>query len=172
MIKYPPTLSIYPFWQRLSLGTLKVILAGVLICIAGAFLALWQPAYVRVGTLQEEKAHWQDVRRKGITQPNTIIPTMDQLPHMIELCRNAFADAGVDVVSLNVERFGERREAGKGARIDYALVNLRLLGQWPGIVTSLAALEKMQGISIHVQEAVLSEAGGEAILQIYYCTGE
>ncbi|SHI17509.1 hypothetical protein [Desulfosporosinus lacus] len=172
MIKSPPTHSIYPFCQRLSPRTLKVIIAGVLICIAGAFLALWQPAYMRLGSLQEEKAYWQDVRRKGMTQPNTIIPTMDQLPDMIELCRHTFADVGVDVVSLNVERFGERREAGKGARIDYALVNLRLLGQWPGIVTSLAALEKMQGISIHVQEAVLSEAGGEAILQIYYCTGE
>ncbi|MDO0822903.1 hypothetical protein [Desulfosporosinus nitroreducens] len=172
MIKSPPTLSIYPFWQRLSPRTLKVIIAGVLICIAGVFLTLWQPAYMRLDSLQEERAHWQDVLRKGETKPNTIIPTMDQLPDMIELCRHTFADLGVDVVSLNVERFGERREAGKGARIDYALVNLRLLGQWPGIARSLAALEKMQGISIYVQEAVLSEAGGEAILQIYYCTGE
>jgi len=76
------------------------------------------------------------------------------------------------VVSLSVERFGERREAGKGISIDYALVRLRLLGQWKGIATSLKVLEERREVGIHVQEVVLAKEGGEALLQIYYCTGE
>lgn len=161
-----------PLWQRLSLRKLKGIIVGALVCTVVAFLILWQPAYFRLRSLQEDKIHWQHVLRTGVTYTNSIIPTMDQLPDLIELCRGAFVNEGVDVVSLNVERFGERREAGKGASIDYALVRLHLLGQWKGIVTSLQALEGMQGVSIHAQEVVLAEDGGEALLQIYFCTGE
>jgi len=172
MLKSTVTQSIHSLWQRLSLRSLKVVIVGVLACIVVGFLTLWQPSYLRLSSLQEDKTHWQEILRRGVKTTNTVIPTMDQLPDMIELCRNAFVDVGVDVVSLNVERFGERREAGKGARIDYALVRLRLLGQWEGIVTSLEALEKMQRVSIHAQEVVLTEEGGEALLQIYFCTGE
>jgi len=161
-----------PLWRRLSLRSLKSIIIGLLACNIVVFLMLCQPEYLRQRSLQEDKMHWEEVLRTGVSHPKTLIPTMDQLPDMIEQCRSAFVYQGVDVVSLNVERFGERREAGKGASIDYALVRLRLLGQWQGSVTSLQELEEMQGVSIHIQEVVLSEEGGEALLQIYFCTGE
>ena len=160
-----------PLWQRLSMGSVKSIIVGVLACNVIAFLMLWQPAYFRLCSLKEDKTHWEEVLRTGINQTNTTIPTMDQLPEMIEQCRGVFMNQGVGVVSLNVERFGERREAGKGASIDYALVRFRLHGQWKGIVTSIKGLEEIQGVSIHPQEVLLAEEGGEALLQIHFCTG-
>ncbi|EHQ88081.1 hypothetical protein [Desulfosporosinus youngiae] len=167
------TESSVPFlWRRLSPRSLRGVIIGVLACNIMVFLMLCQPAYLRLSSLQEDKIHWEEVLRRGVSYTSPIIPTMDQLPDMIEQCRNAFVNQGVNVVSVNVERFGERREAGKGASIDYALVRLRLLGQWQGIVTSLKELEEMQGVGIHAQEVVLAEPGGEALLQIYFCTGE
>lgn len=160
-----------PLWQRLSLRSLKGIIVGVLACNVIAFMTLWQPAYFRLYSLQGDKKHWEEVLSTGISQTNTTIPTMDQLPEMIELCRGVFVNQGVEVVSLNVERFGERKEAGKGANIDYALVRLRLHGQWKGIVTSVKGVEEIQGVSIHPQEVILTEEGGEALLQIFFCTG-
>ncbi len=164
--------STHTLWQRLSLRSLKGIIMGILACTIVAFLILWQPAYFRLRSLQEDKTHWQDVLRTGISYNEIIIPTMDQLLDMIELCRSAFVNKGVEVVSLNVERFGERKETGKGASIDYALVRLRLLGQWKGIISSFKVLEEMQGVSIRVQEVVLTKEGGETLLQIYFRSGE
>ncbi len=164
--------STHPLGQQLSLRCLKGMILGLLACNFLAFLVLWQPEYLQLGSLQEEKVHWEEVLRVGLTNTRTFIPTMDQLPDMIEQCRDVFVKQDVNVVSLNVERFGERKETGKAASIDYASVRLRLLGQWEGIVTSLKALEEMQGVSIHAQEVLLTENGGEALLQIYFCTGE
>lgn len=171
-VKLTSSSSTHPLWQRFSQRSLKGIIVGVLACTVIAFLILWRPAYSRLRSLQEDKIYWQDVLRTGVIYTKNIIPTMDQLPEMIELCRGAFVNEGVDVVSLSVERFGERREAGKGISIDYALVRLRLLGQWKGIATSLKVLEERREVGIHVQEVVLAKEGGEALLQIYYCTGE
>lgn len=171
MLKLPPTLSIHLLWQNISLRTLRLINLGIIICMAAGFLCFWQPAYLRLGSLQQDKTHWQDLLSQGMTESDTVIPAMDQLPEMIELCRKAFEHVGVDVVSFNVERFGERREAGKGARLDYALVRMRLAGQWEGIVRSVETLEKLPEAGIQAQEVVLAEEGGEVLLQIYFGTG-
>ncbi|HUX47122.1 MAG TPA: hypothetical protein VMV58_03840, partial [Desulfosporosinus sp.] len=90
----------------------------------------------------------------------------------IEQCRAAFVKEGVDVVSLNVERFGERRVTGNGTSLDYGLVRLHLRGNWERIVTSLKTLEETREGNIHLQEVVLDAEGGETLLQIYFCTGE
>ena len=169
--------SISLFQQRLSLRRVKGIFVGFLLCTVLGFLLLWQPTYLHLRTLQKDKTYWQQVLRAGVTNTKTntkadTIPTMDQLPDIIEECRGAFVKEGVDVVSLNVERFGERRETGNGARLDYGLVRLHLRGNWEGIVTSLQALEETQEGNIHLQEVVLDAEGGEALLQIHFCTGE
>ncbi|MBC2721866.1 hypothetical protein [Desulfosporosinus sp.] len=164
--------STNPLWRRLSLRSLRGIIVGVFACVVIMFIMLWQPAYYRLDSLREEKTHWEKVLKTGVTYTGADIPTMDQLPAMIELCRGEFVNQGVDVVSLNVERFGERREVGKGASIDYSLVRLRLHGQWQGIVSALKALEEMQEVSVHAQEVVLAKEGGEALLQIYFCSGD
>ncbi|HUX46978.1 MAG TPA: hypothetical protein VMV58_03115, partial [Desulfosporosinus sp.] len=132
--------SSIPLFQRLSLRSVKGIVVGFLLFTSLAFLLLWQPAYLQLRSLQNEKTHWQQVLRAGITNTKTgtkaaTIPTMDQLPDIIEQCRGAFVKEGVDVVALNVERFGERRETGNGASLDYGLVRLHLRGNWEGIVT-------------------------------------
>jgi hypothetical protein len=169
--------SSIPLFQRLSLRSVKGIAVGFLLSTSLEFLLLWQPAYYQLRSLQNEKTHWQHVLRTGVTNTKTdtktaTIPTMDQLPDIIEQCRGAFVKEGVDVVALNVERFGERRETGNGASLDYGLVRLHLRGNWEGIVTSLKALEETQEGNIHLQEVVLDAEGGEALLQIYFSMGE
>jgi hypothetical protein len=170
----PSSISLF---QRLSLRSVKGIAVGLLLSSCLGFLLLWQPAYYQLCSLQKEKIYWQQVLRTGVTNTKTdskaaAMPTIDQLPDIIEQCRGAFVKEGVDVVSFNVERFGERRESGKGASLDYGLVRLHLRGNWEGIVTSLKALEETQEGNIHLQEVVLDTEGGEALLQIYFCTGE
>ncbi|HWQ41040.1 MAG TPA: hypothetical protein VN456_03295 [Desulfosporosinus sp.] len=163
----PASISLF---QRLSLRSVKGIAVGLLLAICLEFLLLWQPAYHQLRSLQKENIYWQQVLKLGAGDDQiTPMPTMDQLPDIIEQCRGAFAKEGVDVVSLNVERFGERREIGDVARLDYSLVRLHLQGNWEGIVISLKALEETtQDISIYVQEAMLDADGGTILLQIYF----
>jgi len=170
-------LATIPQLERLSLRSVKGISLVLLLCIALGFLLLWQPTYLRFRSLQKEKTYWQHVLSTGATNTKTdskaaSVPTMDQLPDIIEQCRGALLKEGVDVVSLNVERFGERRETGNGANLDYGLVRLHLRGSWAGIVTSLKALEETHEGNIHLQEVVLDAEGGETLLQIYFRTGD
>ncbi|KGP76981.1 hypothetical protein JT05_01705 [Desulfosporosinus sp. Tol-M] len=176
-IKHLEKPSAIPIFQHLSLRRVKGITGAFLLATVLGFLLLWQPAYLQLRSLQKEENYWQNVLKTGATNTKTdtkaaTIPTMDQLPDLIEQCRAAFVKEGVDVVALNVERFGERRETGNAASLDYGLVRFHLHGNWEGIVTSLKALEETQEGSIHLQEVVLEAEGGEALLQIYFCTGE
>ena len=169
--------SAIPLFQRLSLRSVKGITVVCLLGTVWGFLLLWQPAYLQLRSLQKEESYWQHVLRTGVTNTKTdtkaaTVPTIDQLPDIIEQCRGVFVREGVDVVSLNVERFGEQRETGNGASLDYGLVRLHFRGKWEGIVTSLKALEETQEGNIHLQEVVLDAEGGEALLQIYFCSGE
>ncbi|SDH09526.1 hypothetical protein [Desulfosporosinus hippei] len=156
----------------LSLHSLKIIIFSIFLGNAVVYTTLCQPAYFKLMALKEETNYWQDVSERDVTQNKSIIPTMDQLPDMIELCRHTFVDNGVYVASLNVERFGERREAGTGAALDYALVRLRLVGQQEQITSSLEALEDNKEISVHIEEVLLAEGKGETLLKIYFSTGE
>lgn len=161
----------------LSLRSLQGIVVGLIACIILSFLIIWQPVYMEFQALEKEKEYWVHVMNAGaknvkLNSNLLTIPTMDQLPDMIEKCCSTFVKEGVDVVTFSVERFGEKKETGNGASIDYALVRLHLQGQWSGIVSSLKVLEEEQEVSIHAQEVVLASKGGEALLQIYFCTGE
>ncbi len=157
-----------------SLRAVKGIAVGLVLSTCLGFLLFWQPAYLQLRALEQKKGYWQRVLRTGVTDTKAdskevAIPTLDQLPDIIGQCRSVFVKEGVDLVSLNVERFGERREIGKVAKLDYSLVRLHLRGQWEGIVTSLKLLEETtQPTSIHVQEVVLGADGGETLLQIYF----
>lgn len=163
-------------FQRLSLRSVKGISVSILFCTILGFLLFWQPAYFKLRALQQEKTYWQNVLKTGVINTNSeamasSIPTMDQLPDLIERCRSTFLQQGVDVVALNVERFGERRETGKGASLDYSLVRMHFSGNWENIITSLEALEAIPMGKIQLQEVVLDAEGGEALLQIYFGTG-
>jgi hypothetical protein len=176
-VKHLEKPSAIPLFQRLSLRRVKGITGALLLAAFLGFLLLWQPAYLHLRSLQKEKTYWQHVLTIGAANTKTdtraaAIPTMDQLPDLIEQCRVLFIKEGVDVVALNVERFGERRETGDAASLDYGLVRFHLHGNWEGIATSLKAIEETQEGSIHLQEVVLETEGGEALLQIYFCTGE
>lgn len=162
---------------QLSLRSLKAIVVGLLACLILAFMVLWQPAYIKIQSLHKEKGVLLVQMNSAFIDGNSnvnlsLIPTMDQLPDMIESCRSTFVKEGVNVIAFNVERFGAKQETGKETSIDYALVRMRLHGQWSGIVSSLKALEEAQAVSIHVQEVVLDSTGGEVLLQIYFRSGE
>ena len=168
--------SAMPLLWRLSLRSVKGITLFFLLATISGFLLLWHPAYLKFLSLQREDTHWQDVMKTGITNGQTdpltaTLPTMDQLPDLIEQCRGAFIKEGVTVAALNVERFGEQRETARGASLDYGLVRLQLSGPWEGIVTSLKALERTAQGNIHLQEVILKAEGGEALLQIYFFMG-
>lgn len=176
-VKYLEEPSEIPLSQRLSLRSVKAITLLFSLATVFGFLLLWRPAYFQLQSLHQEKTYWQNVLAAGATNTRTeakaaTMPSMDQLPDIIEQCRSEFVQEGVDVVSLNVERFGEQRETGKGTNLDYGLVRLHLRGDWEGIVTSLKTLEETQEGNIHLQEVVLEAKGGEALLQIYFCMGE
>jgi len=166
-----------PLLQRLTVRSVQGITALFLLGTICGFLLLWQPAYLQWRSLQREENHWQEVLKTGLTNSKTdnktvAIPTMDQLPDIIEQCRGVFVNAGVVVAALNVERFGEQPKTVNGASLDYGLVRLHLSGQWVGIVTSIKALEETQEGNIHLQEVTLDALGGEALLQIYFSMGE
>ncbi|SPF33042.1 conserved hypothetical protein [Candidatus Desulfosporosinus infrequens] len=166
-----------PFLQRLSLRSVKGISVGFLVSTILGFLLFWQPAYFQLRALHKRKIYWQNILRSEVmnikTDPKVAtIPTMDQLPDLIDQCRSLFVKEGVDVVAFDVERFGERLETGKGGSLDYSLVRLHLRGNWEGIVHSLKALEETQVGNIYLQEVVLDAEGGETLLQIYFRTGE
>lgn len=162
----------------LSLRQLKGITAGLMACIILAFLVLWQPAYTKFQSIQKQKDDWLFIMAtEGINLKSNhnlySIPSMNQLPDMIEKCCKTFVKEGIDVVNFNVERFGERNETeNKMASLDYALVRLHLQGQWNNIVTSLKGLEEAQEFSIHVQEVKLASEGGDVLLRIYFYSGE
>lgn len=175
--------SITTFWgifrsAGLSLRWLKRITVGLMVGIILAFLVLWQPAYAEFQSIQKQKDDWLfTMTAEGTNLKSNhklyAIPSMDQLPDMIEKCCDTFVKEGIDVVSFNVERFGERNETeNKMARLDYALVRLRLQGQWNDIVASLKGIEEVQELSIHVQEVILASEGGDVLLQIYFYSGE
>ncbi|TGE37824.1 hypothetical protein E4K67_14040 [Desulfosporosinus fructosivorans] len=171
MTKSNPLLA--PSSMRFSLRSVKGIVVGLLLSICLGFMFLWQPAYLQLRSLEQNKDYWQQVLRTDVSDTKTdtkaaAIPTFDQLPDIIEQCRGVFVKEGVDLVSLNVERFGERGDIGKGAKLDYSLVRLHLRGQWEGVVTALKILEERKDFSIHVQEVVLNADGEEALLQIYF----
>ncbi|MDP4125819.1 MAG: hypothetical protein Q8912_02615 [Bacillota bacterium] len=175
-VKRVPSLSGTSLARWVSLRSVTIIILILVACTALEFLVFWRPMYRHFRSLQTEKNHWQNVLQamsvNKYESPKTIsIPTMDQLPDIVDQCRSIFGKESVDVFAFNVERFGERQDAGKGPNLDYGLVRFRLRGQWEGIIRSLKVLEEMQGFSVQVQEVVLEAEGGETLLQIDFCTG-
>ena len=84
-----PDTSQLPLFQRLSLRTIKGIAGGLLLITSLGFLLFWQPAYLQLQLLQKEKSYWQQVVRTDVSNSKTdtkvsTIPTMDQLPDIIE----------------------------------------------------------------------------------------
>lgn len=145
---------------------------GLLLSTALAFLFLWYPAYSHLQVLAAEKTHWQTMLSHGVPVNSIRVPQMEQLPELLEQCRNAFEKQGVKVKALNVERFGEQRETDQDIALDYALVRLRLNGPQREIVGVLKGLEERKDVGIQIQEAVLTPDGGETLLQIYLHAGK
>lgn len=175
------TVSIIPLYQRISVRNLKGIIAVFFLCTMAAFLFFCYPLYLQLRSLQNEKIHWQNLLSQSISKTQTqnqtqttaktetCIPSAENLPDMIELCRRTFVEEGVMVDALDAESFGGRPGQGNAVNIDYGLVWFRLLGKWERIVAALQDLENKQEVRVHIQEAVLDQKGGEVHLQIYFC---
>lgn len=167
------------FWQNLSLYSLKRISGLLALCIVGGFILFWQPAYAQLRSLQKEKTYWQQALKAGETPSQAeatveAIPTLDRLPDLIEQCRGVFAKESVEVVSVNVERFGEQFKAGEGEglSLNYGLVRFRFQGAWEDIVSALQTLEENREAVYHCQEVVLNARAGEALFKIYFRGGK
>ncbi|WP_407308276.1 hypothetical protein [Desulfosporosinus sp. SB140] len=162
--------------RKIPIKKVKGIVVALLLCTTLGFALLWQPAYDHLQGLKKEKNYWQKVLKTGVDDTGGLsrgmIPSMDQLPDIIEQCQDAFGKEGVKVAALNVERFGERNESSLGVSFDYTMVRLHLQGKWENIVPSLNTLEDLREGIIHVQEVVLDAEGGEVLLQIYCYTGK
>jgi hypothetical protein len=155
--------------QRYPLQRAKTVIIVFLLGTILIVSSLCYPAYLRIQQLQKEKGYWESIIKADAAEPPSLIPTMDQLPDLIDQCCAMFVKEGITVTAFNVERFGERRAAGKDNGLDYSLVRLHLHGQWTGIVAALKMLEETSPMRhIQVQETVLETEGGEALLKIYF----
>lgn len=147
-------------------GWLVIGLTFPLACFLGWLFLGYSPMHVRVQTLSEQKSHWQTVLA-GPQPAEPLIPAIDQLPDILEICRKSFLAENVQVTSMNVERFADKKESHP-ADLDYALVRLRFNGTWPGMVKGLQDIESQKNLAVHVKEISLKPEGGESLLQIYF----
>lgn len=143
---------------------------GFALLLSALALFLW-PVQARVNSSAAEKGYWQDVLASARGAEGKFpIPTTEDLPALVDSCREAFVAEGVMVKALNVERFGgtSGQTAETDASLDHALVRLHWSGSWTGIERALAELEKDGGLGITVAEVHLSTGGGDGLLQIYF----
>lgn len=166
------------FWVWGLIGFLGLVWAGVL-----AFYSLYQEE----NRLQAEKAAWQAVQTdhfdpSELSSSSLIagIPSLEQLPALMEACQAVFHEEGIEVSSLNVERIaadtgGTVRQGGPSAQggtsgmlLNFALVRLHWKGTWAGIERGLARLENHDKFRVRVQEVSLKQGGGEGTLEIYF----
>ncbi|KLU58577.1 hypothetical protein CEB3_c45930 [Peptococcaceae bacterium CEB3] len=153
-------------------------LAGVsifLLCAFFSYIFCLRPSWSRLNRLGVEKEHWLAVLSQFSggetgTGIGTKVPTLAELPGLVESCRRAFLTAGVHVESLSVERFGETAASTpqKVDHLDYALLRLQWTGSWPAIEQALSGLERDQSLGIGVREVHLRQGGGEGLLQVYF----
>lgn len=139
----------------------------------GALLAL--PDKQRSAELEQEKAYWAQVlagqspdmyEALSPVEPQIgEIPTIEQIPYLIDRCSNLLVAAGVEVTSFNVERFAEKET--DGSPLDYALLRIYLIGSWPEIEAGLKKLET-SNLAVRVEELHLDANGGDALLKIYF----
>lgn len=152
----------------------RVYLAGALVLLALFFLSyafLLRPTQARVDSSSTERGHWFEVlalsKKDGSKPP---VPTMEELPNLVDFCREAFVAEGVEVKALNVERFGEKNgdTSQPPASLDYALLRLHWGGSWAGIEKALSKLERDRRFGISAREVHLNKGGGDGLLQIYF----
>lgn len=162
-------IPVIPKLSQLSLSKAKGSAVFLTLCILLGFSLFWLPSYLQLQDLQKEESSWKLMMKTKVVNTTSTIPTMDRLLDSVEQCRSIFVNAGVEVVALNVERFGkgDGDKASDGVGIDYALVRLRLKGNWETIISEFKRLEDtLEGVRI--QEVMLGSDGGEGLLQIYF----
>lgn len=184
------------FWVWGLIGFLGLVSAGVF---------AFYPLYQEENRLQAEKAAWQAVQPdhfdpSELSSSSLIagIPSLEQLPALMEACQAVFHEEGIEVSSLNVERIasdtggsvaqggpsalgGTTMQGGTSAQsgtavqggtpgvlLNFALVRLHWKGTWAGIERGLVSLENNEKFRVRVQEVSLKQGGGEGTLEIYF----
>lgn len=165
------TIPIIPKLSQLSLSKAKGSAGFLALSILLGFSLFWLPSYLQLHDLQKEESSWKLLLKTKVVNNPPKIPTMDELLDITEQCRSIFVNAGVEVVALNIERFGkgDGDKASDGGGIDDALVRLRLRGHRETIISEFKRLEETQE-GIRIQEVILGSDGGECLLQIYFYT--
>ena len=166
-------IPIIPRLSQLSLSKAKGSAGFLALAILLGFSLLWLPSYLQLRDLQKEESSSELLLKTNVVNNALKIPTMDQLLDKVEQCRSIFDDAGVEVVALNIERFGkgDGDKDSDGVVIDYAFVRLRLRGNRETIISAFKRLEETQE-GIRIQEVILGSDGGEVLLRFYFYNEE
>lgn len=95
------------------------------------------------------------------------LPKVEELPMVIEECTQIFSSEKVEILSFNLERFGSV-STEKSESLNYAVVQMKVLGSWEGINKGLSIIENFPDQIIKVDAALLEGDRGEFLFRIYY----
>lgn len=147
---------------------------GVIIGLALFLIGMtYVPVKGKTQALKTEKEFWQgQVTQQSSKTQNTILPTLLDLPSILEECQSVFEEERIHVVSVNLDRLegaGENlTSADHPGGLSYALFHFKLWGSWSGIEASFHRLENISDQAIQIQEVQLNAEGGDSILKIYF----
>ncbi|MDR3289326.1 MAG: hypothetical protein LBT22_07860 [Peptococcaceae bacterium] len=148
-------------WQWLFYG----LLGGIIVsCLSFGWLFYCERNEAQAQ--RYEAAYWQDqaeLLKEGRTEAIGI-PSLKDLPAIIEVCCVKFQEQGVQVRTFNIESFSTR-EAETG--LDYALLRLQLWSEPPLVQRVLQEIEEKNDLAIHIQEVISRPEESEVLLRIY-----
>lgn len=147
-----------------------LVIVGVALFLMGM---TYLPVKGKVQELKAEKELWQgQMKQQSSKGQSATLPTLLDLPSVLEECQSLFEEQSVHVVSVNLDRLEEASvnptSADHSVGLSYALFHFKLLGSWNGIETSFQHLENISDQAIQIQEVRLNAEGGDSILKIYF----
>lgn len=146
----------------------SIVFVGAVLLLVGSLLWAVQG---KIRQLSQEKQYWQ-VQMDQIPSKNKEVnlPSLLDLPPLIEACQNEFKEQAVQVASANLDRFGEETKTStdQGSGLSYALFHFKLKGSWSGIEAALKRIENIPDRTIQVQEVRLNSDSGDVVLKIYF----
>lgn len=147
-----------------------LVIIGVVILLMGM---TYLPVQGKIRELRVEKEFWQgQVKQQPSKVQSVRLPTLLDLPSILEKCQSLFEEEQVRVVSVNLDRLeavsGNPTGTDQPVSLSYALFHFKLLGSWSGIEASFQQLENIPDQAIEIQEVRLNPEGGDSILKIYF----
>ena len=159
-------------YKNFSLAPILVCLSLIaLILVSSYCIFFWE----KLERLEDEKNKVTEVLSESAmleSSPSMDVkvlemPKFEELPMVIEECTDIFAEENVRLLSFNLERFGNE-SSEKLTILKYAVVRMKVLGSWEGILRGLNNIETLPDQMIKVDETLLERERGEFLFRIYY----